>query len=150
MRGQHLETAVGAERIAFASEHARDIFVLALELKHARGKWKIAGQIFAPQPVQQFAMVCEFRKCYFRQMRAGQSRHGELGADFAVAHFHHVLVARIRSLYLRPAVEQGFAAGVQSAVAFRNQWIEICYKFVIPAYAGIQTGIGPGSRRTPG
>ena len=45
--GEQMEAPVGAERVAFAGEHARRVLVLALEREHAGGERKAAGHVFA-------------------------------------------------------------------------------------------------------
>ena len=48
-----MKTLVGAEGIAFASEHPRRIFILALEGEHAAGVRERPGHVFQHQPLEQ-------------------------------------------------------------------------------------------------
>ncbi len=93
MPRQHFETPVGAEWIAFAGEHARDILVLALELEYARCKRKMAGQFsrsnhFKSSPWSSKAGSAIFGRCVPDKVVTV-----EFSADGALAHCRHVPVA---------------------------------------------------------
>ena len=60
--GQQVEALVGAERVAFAGEHARRILVLALEREHAGGEREAAGHVLAQLPAQDLAVVLVARQ----------------------------------------------------------------------------------------
>ena len=77
---QQVEAPVGAERIAFAREHARRVFVLALEVEHARSERELAGQVLAHAPAQKLAVVLEPRQRDLGHLGAGERGAGQLGA----------------------------------------------------------------------
>ena len=122
---QEFEAGVGAERIAFAREHPRWVFVLALEREHAGGIRKIAGQVFPHQPFERLAVVLELRQGHFRDLRAGQRRRLQRRADLAIADLGDLLVARISLPDLRPFLQQRPRVGAQGLVALRDERLEV-------------------------
>ncbi len=67
---------------------------------------KAPGHVLPQLPAQDLAVVLERRQRDLADLRAGQRRRRELGADLLVADLHDVLVARVRGLRLRPHVEE--------------------------------------------
>ena len=92
--GRHvLEALVGAKGVALAREHARGIFILALEREHAGGVGEGAGHVLQQQPFEQLAVVFVARQRDLADGAARERLGGELGTQFAAADFDHVLVA---------------------------------------------------------
>ncbi len=89
--GYQLEALVGAKRIALAREHARRVFVLALEGEHAGRVGIGARHVFLQQEAQDLAIVLEARQRHLADLGARERAGGELGANLLVADLHHVL-----------------------------------------------------------
>jgi hypothetical protein len=132
------EALVGAEGVALAGEHAGRVFVLALEGEHAGGVGEGAGHVLAHQELEQFALVLEARQRDLADLRAGQRLVDQAGADFLVADLHHVLVAGIGLLHVRPHRQQLPGVGRQLAVLPGDQLVEV----VRVLLASLEDGLG--------
>src|SRR5260221_1556699 len=119
-----MEAAVGAERIAFAREHARRILVLALEGEHAGGERKETGEGLSHPPFQNLAVILESGERDFRQPGSRKGNRVEPGVDFLFAHLDHVLVARVGPLRLGPLPDELRGTRVEPRVFLRDQRIQ--------------------------
>src|SRR5260221_72776 len=119
-----MEAAVGAERIAFAREHARRILVLALEGEHAGGERKETGEGLSHPPFQNLAVILESGERDFRQPGSRKGNRVEPGVDFLFAHLDHVLVARVGPLRLGPLLDELPGTRVEPRVFLRDQRIQ--------------------------
>ena len=135
--GQQVEAPVGAERVAFAGEHPRRILVLALEREHAGGEREAAGHVLPQLPAQDLAVVLELRQRDLRNVRAGERRRRQRGADLLVADLHDVFVAGVRGLRLRPHVEQLLRARVELRVAIGDERVEVLARPCLHSAASI-------------
>ncbi len=118
---EHLEAGIGAEGIAFAREHAGRVLPFPLEGKDAAGVGEGSGDVLEQEPAQELAMVLVARQHDFGHARAREGRVHELRAHLAAADLHHVFVARIAFLDLRPDLQKLGAAGRQCLVPCIDQ-----------------------------
>jgi hypothetical protein len=116
-----LKTAVGAEGVALAGEHARRVLALALEGKHAGRVGEAAGHVVQHQPLEQLAVALVLRQHHLADLGAGERALHELGADLLVADLHHVLVAGVGLHHVGPLREQLAGLGQQAALALLGE-----------------------------
>ena len=119
-----MEALVGAERIAFACEHARRILVLALEREHTGSEREAAGNVFAELPAEDLAVVFELGQRDLWDVRPREGDRRQRRADFLAADFHDIFVPGVRGLGLRPHIEELPGARVEGSVAVCDQLIE--------------------------
>ena len=122
--GHPLEALIGAERIAFAGEHARRVLAFALECEHA-GRVRIgARNVFLQQEAQHLALVLEARQRHLADLAARQRFVRELGADLLVADLHDILGLRVQLLRFRPLFQQLGRRRVEFRAFRRDQLAE--------------------------
>ena len=117
-----LEAAVGAERVAFAGEHAGRVFALALEGKGAGGVGEAARHVLQHQPLEQLAVVLVRGQGDLADGGAGERPGGQRGADLLVADLHHVLVAGVGLLHVGPLRQQLAGGRVLVQLALLGQF----------------------------
>ncbi len=113
--GEHVEALVGAKGVALACEHARRVFILALEREYAGCVGKRSGHVLGELPAQDLAVILVARQRDFRDMRAGERDRGQRAANFLAADFDDVFVAGVGGFCLRPCFEEILRARVEAA-----------------------------------
>ena len=79
VRGEQLEAAVGAERVAFPGEHPGRVLALPLEGEHPGGEREVTRQVLLPQEPQQFAVVGVPRQRHPRDHGCRTASRGSAG-----------------------------------------------------------------------
>ena len=90
-------------------------------MEHAARIGERAGDVFAQHPAQKLTVILVARQGHLANLRARQRDADLAGVDFAVADFHHIIVAGIAFLRLRPALDQFAGARVLPLQAFGDQ-----------------------------
>src|SRR5437763_15945261 len=103
-----MKPPVRPERITFAREHSRRVFVLALEREHAGGERKTAGHVFAQLPAENLAVVLESWKRDLADLGAGERSRRQCRSQLLVANADDVFVATVGRFRFRPQVEELF------------------------------------------
>jgi len=109
-----LEPTIGAEGIAFASEHTGRVLTFAFEREHARREGKVARQVFAAQKAQQVAVAQEAGQGHFRDCIAGQGFMAKLGAQFAIPDMGDEGIAGVSRGQGGPLSEKALAVSIQT------------------------------------